>query len=140
MVTNPIDLRMIENFNNLYINGSNVKCLIKFNEEEVFYKYNFETNTLETKEIDNILTNGIDISQVKDIDFNTIKEKLEELKNITFAFYLEQDSVVNNIVIDYLEVGEFSQKTSTQTKLKVGYKKITIQPTFSTNLLKINVL
>ena len=140
VITNPIDLRMVENFNNLYINGSNVKCLIKFNEEEVFYKYNFETNTLETKEIDNILTNGIDISQVKDIDFNTIKEKLEELKNITFAFYLEQDSVVNNIVIDYLEVGEFSQKTSTQTKLKVGYKKITIQPTFSTNLLKINVL
>ena len=139
VITNPVDVRMVENFNSVTINGNNVKCLIKFDEEEQYYTYNFEKNTFENEEIDNIDTKGIDISKIKDIDFNNIKEE-KDLKNVTFAFYLEQDSIVNNIIIDYLEIGEFSQKTSTETKLKVGYKKISIQPTFNANLLKINVL
>lgn len=139
VMTNPIDMRMVENFNSIAINGTNVKCLIKFNEEEQYYTYNFEESIFENEEIDNIATNGIDISKIKDIDFNKIKEE-KDLKNVTFAFFLQQDSIVNNIIIDYLEIGEFSQKTSTETKLKVGYKKISIQPTFNANLLKINVL
>ena len=139
VITNPVDTRMVENFNSVTINGTNVKCLLKFNNEEQYYRYNFEKNTFENEEIDNIDTKGIDISKIKDIDFNNIKEE-KDLKNITFAFYLQQDSIVNNIVIDYLEVGEFSQKDANATNLKVGYKKISIQPTFNANLIKINVI
>ena len=139
VITNDIDVRMIENFNSIKINGNNVKCLLKFGNEEQYYSYNFQENTLENQDIDNISTNGIDISKIQTIDFNAIKQK-KEFNSITFAFYLQQDSVVNNIVIDYLEVGEFSQKDSYYTNLKVGYKKITIQPSFNASLVKINVL
>ena len=139
VITNAIDVRMIENFNSIKINGNNVKCLLKFGNEEQYYSYNFQENTLENEDIDNILANGIDMSKIQTIDFNRIKQE-KEFNSITFAFYLQQDSVVNNIVIDYLEVGEFSQKDSYYTNLKVGYKKITIQPSFNASLVKINVL
>ena len=131
---------MVESFNNITINGNNVKCLFKINDEESYYGYNFEENTIQNEDITNISINGIDISNVKKIDFNKIKEGREgDLSKITFSFYLEQNSIVNNIEIDYLEVGEYTQKDAATTKLKVGYKKITIQPSFNAQILKINV-
>lgn len=139
VMTKPIDTRMVESFNSIKITGNNVKCLLKFGDEEQYYSYNFDEQRLENGEIDNIATIGIDISKIGTIDFNIIKEELE-FTNITFAFYLQQDSIVNNIVIDYLEVGEFSQKDSYYTNLKIGYKKITVQPSFNASVLKINVL
>ncbi|WP_317368629.1 hypothetical protein [uncultured Tyzzerella sp.] len=139
VITNPIDTRMVEYFNSIKINGNNVKCLLKFGDEEQYYSYNFDKNALENGEIDNIATIGIDISKIESINFNKIKKELE-FTSITFAFYIQQDSIVNNVVIDYLEVGEFSQKDSYYTNLKVGYKRITIQPSFSASLVKINVL
>lgn len=141
VITNPIDLRMVESFNNITINGNNVKCLFKINDEEQWYGYNFEENTIQNEDITNISINGIEISNVKNIDFNKIKEDREgDLSKITFSFYLEQNSIINNIEIDYLEVGEYTQKDAATTKLKVGYKKITIQPSFNAQILKINVL
>ncbi|MDE6357707.1 MAG: hypothetical protein K2L15_03850 [Eubacteriales bacterium] len=137
--TNPIDLRMVENFNSFVIQGKNSKCLIKINGEDNIYKYDFNTNELVFESIDNIKTNGIDISDVVNIDFNKIKDEVE-LKNITFIFYLTQDSIIKNISIDYLEVGEFMQKAPNESRLKIGYKNITIQPNFNANLVKINVL
>lgn len=60
VITNPIDLRMVESFNNITINGNNVKCLFKINNEEQYYGYNFEENTIQNEDITNISINGID--------------------------------------------------------------------------------
>lgn len=137
--TNTIDLRMVESFNNFEINGENAKCLIKINGEDDIYTYDFNTNELVFESVDNIKTNGININDIVNIDFNKLKDELE-LKNITFIFYLTQDSLIENISVDYLEVGEFMQKSATETRLKIGYKNITIQPNFNASLVKINVL
>lgn len=141
VITNPIDLRMVESFNNITINGNNVKCLFKINDEEQYYGYNFGENTIQNEDITNISINGINISNVKNIDFNKIKDDREgDLSKITFSFYLEQNSLVENINIDYLEVGEYVQKDSYYTNLKIGYKRLTLQPSFNAQILKINVL
>ncbi|WP_250277363.1 hypothetical protein [[Clostridium] colinum] len=140
VITNPIDLRMVERFNFLSINGKNVKCLMKFNKQELFYKYDFEKNTIEIEELNNISTNGIDISKVKDIDFNKIKENYEDgLKSITFAFYIEINSIINNIQLNYLEIGEFIQDQY-NANIRLGYKKISLTPSYATKIAKINIL
>ncbi|MDE6181668.1 MAG: hypothetical protein K2F59_00495 [Eubacteriales bacterium] len=130
---------MVESFNKFEVDGENAKCLIKINGEDDIYTYDFNTNELVFESVDNIKTNGININDIVNIDFNKIKDEIE-LKNITFIFYLTQDSLIKNISIDYLEVGEFLQKAPTETRLKIGYKKLTVQPNFNASLLKINVL
>lgn len=137
--TNTIDLRMVEYFNSFKINGENVKCLIKINGKDDIYSYNFNTNELNIITIDDIYTNGIDINKIKDIDFNKIKNNYE-LKNISFIFYITEESFVENIIINYLKIGEFSEKNPSELKLSIGYKNINFQPTFDANILKVNII
>lgn len=137
--TNPIDLKMVDRFNSFQINGENVKCLIKINEENILYSYDFDNNELIIENKDNIKTNSININDVVNIDFNKIKEE-KGLHSISFVFYITKESYINNIEFTYLGLGDYLQKSGTEINLKNGYKKISITPKFNTSNLKINAI
>lgn len=134
-----LDIRMVDTFNSITINGENTLFLLKFEDNEGYYSYDFEKNEMIESSLSNIETEGVDIQQTSLIDFNKIKEQKNN-KNISFVFLLNKESIINSMTVDYMEIGTFSQKDSSETNLKVGFKKITIQPTFNASVVKINIL
>lgn len=134
-----LDIRMVDTFNSITINGENTLFLLKFEDNEGYYSYDFEKNEMIESSLSNIETEGVDIQQTSLIDFNKIKEQKNN-KNISFVFLLNKESIINSMTVDYMEIGTFSQKDSSETNLKVGFKKITIQPTFDASVVKINIL
>lgn len=137
--TNFIDLKMVDTFNQFEINGENSKCLIKINEENNIYKYDFDNKELIIENINNIVNNGININEIQNIDFNKIKEE-KGLNSISFIFYLVKDSIINNISFTYLGIGEYLQKAGNEINLKNGYKQISFKPNFNTDILKVNAI
>jgi hypothetical protein len=65
-----------------------------------WYTYNFNTNKWEVIDISNINTDGILAYKIINIPNNKLNELLQDYDIIRLAYYINEDSIIDNLLID----------------------------------------
>lgn len=134
-----IDFRRVESVNNFSVNGDNVKVLFSF-DEKTYNSYDFDnSNLIERVNLADIKDIGIASTIVNEIDFNKIKEA-KGFNKIKLGYYLEQNSRVNSVVIEYVEKAPFQKMKDGKYNLCVNGKNIEFTASERFKMVKLNVM